>query len=69
MEASLDLGAGLARHDLRARLAHSGSRCDTLGAIARRLGVSISHLKRVNGIKDPRRLQIGQTIAAYKPPA
>jgi Fe-S cluster assembly protein SufD len=31
-QASLDLGAGLARHDLRARLAHSGSRCDTLGA-------------------------------------
>jgi Fe-S cluster assembly protein SufD len=31
-QASLDLGAGLARHDLRARLANSGSRCDTLGA-------------------------------------
>jgi len=42
---------------------------DTLGAIARRLGVSITHLKQVNGIKNPRRLQIGQTIAAYKPPA
>jgi membrane-bound lytic murein transglycosylase D len=42
---------------------------DTLGAIARRLGVSITHLKKVNGIKDPRRLQIGQRLAAYRPPA
>ena len=41
---------------------------DTLGAIARRLGVSVSHLKRVNGIKNPRHLQIGQTLAAYRPP-
>lgn len=42
---------------------------DTLGSIARRLGVSIAHLKRVNGITDPRRLQIGQRIAAYRPPS
>ncbi len=41
---------------------------DTLGAIARRLGVSVSHLKQVNGINNPRRLKIGQTIAAYRPP-
>jgi len=42
---------------------------DTLGGIARRLGVSIGHLKTVNGIKDPRRLRVGQTISAYRPPA
>ncbi len=51
------------------RVTYKVRKGDTLGAIARRLGVSISHLKRVNGIKDPNRLQIGQTIAAYKPPA
>lgn len=42
---------------------------DTLGAIARRLGVSVNHLKRVNGIKNPRRLRIGQRLAAYRPPS
>lgn len=31
-QASLDLGHGLARHDLRARLAGSGAHCRTLGA-------------------------------------
>ncbi len=41
---------------------------DTLGAIARRLGVSVTHLKRVNGISNPRRLQVGQRLAAYRPP-
>ncbi len=40
---------------------------DTLGAIARRLGVTVAHLQRVNGIKDPSRLRIGQTLSAYKP--
>jgi LysM repeat protein len=42
---------------------------DTLGAIARRLGVSIAHLQQVNNISDPRRLRAGQTLAAYRPPA
>jgi membrane-bound lytic murein transglycosylase D len=42
---------------------------DTLGTIARRLGVSVSHLKKVNGIKDTRKLRAGKTIAAYRPPA
>lgn len=42
---------------------------DTLGAIARRLGVSVAHLQRVNNISDPRRLRAGQTLAAYRPPA
>lgn len=42
---------------------------DTLGAIARKLGVSVSHLERVNGIKDPRRLRIGQRLTAYRAPS
>ncbi len=41
---------------------------DTLGAIARRLGVSVTHLERVNSITNPRRLQVGQRLAAYRPP-
>jgi Fe-S cluster assembly protein SufD len=31
-QASLDLGKGLARHDLRSRLSEPGARCDALGA-------------------------------------
>jgi LysM repeat protein len=42
---------------------------DTLGAIARRLGVSVKHLARVNGIDDPRRLRVGRTLEAYRPPS
>ncbi len=41
---------------------------DTLSAIARRLGVTIVHLQQVNDIADPRRLRVGQTIAAYRRP-
>ena len=50
------------------RVTYKVRKGDTLGAIARRLGVSVSHLKQVNGIKNPRHLQIGQTLAAYRPP-
>jgi len=35
---------------------------DTLGEIARTHGISVDALKRTNGIGDPRRLQIGQTL-------
>ncbi len=35
---------------------------DTLLAIARRFGVSVQLLQEVNGIVDPRRLQIGQPL-------
>ena len=51
------------------RVTYKVRKGDTLGAIARRLGVSVSHLKRVNGIQNPRRLRIGQTLSAYRPPA
>ena len=51
------------------RVTYKVRKGDTLGSIARRLGVSVTHLKRVNKIKDPRKIQIGQTIAAYRPPS
>ncbi len=50
------------------RITYTVKSGDTLGAIARRLGVSVRHLKRVNGISDPRRLQVGRRLAAYRPP-
>lgn len=50
------------------RVTHRVKSGDTLGTIARRLGVTIAHLKQVNGITDPRRLKIGRTIEAFRPP-
>lgn len=41
---------------------------DTLGGIAHRLGVTVKHLQRVNGIRNPHRLKVGQTLAAYRSP-
>ncbi len=38
---------------------------DNLGLIARRLGISIQHLKFVNGVTNPRRLQLGQKLVYY----
>ncbi len=35
---------------------------DTLTAIAARFGVSVADLQRLNGIKDPRLLQVGQVL-------
>ncbi len=43
---------------------------DTLSAISRRTRVSIGELKKINNIKDPRRLRPGQTLlltSAYEP--
>jgi len=42
---------------------------DTLGRIAQRLGVSVKHLKKVNGIKDTSKIYPGKTLAAYRPPS
>lgn len=50
------------------RVTHRVQSGDTLGSIARRLGVTVSHLKKVNGISDPRRLRVGRTIEAFRPP-
>lgn len=38
---------------------------DNLGLIARRLGISIQHLKFVNGVTNPRRLWLGQKLVYY----
>lgn len=38
---------------------------DSLGRIAQRVGVSIAHLKFVNGVKNPRRLKLGQKLVYY----
>ncbi|MCK5828955.1 MAG: transglycosylase SLT domain-containing protein [Methylococcales bacterium] len=38
---------------------------DSLGRIAQRLGVSIQHLKFVNGVTNPRRLRLGQKLVYY----
>lgn len=39
---------------------------DTLGSIARRFGVSVKDLQRMNPGKNPERLRIGDRIAIYK---
>lgn len=38
---------------------------DNLGLIAQRLGVSVQHLKFVNGVTNPRRLRPGQRLVYY----
>ncbi|MEC9358118.1 MAG: LysM peptidoglycan-binding domain-containing protein [Pseudomonadota bacterium] len=43
-------------------LQHRIASGDTLGAIARRYGSSVSDIQRANGISDPRLIRIGQTI-------
>jgi membrane-bound lytic murein transglycosylase D len=40
---------------------------DTLGAIARRLGVSLKHLRKVNGLSSSL-IRPGQKLYAYRPP-
>ncbi len=42
---------------------HTVQNGETLTSIARRYGTSPVELQRVNGIRDPRRLQIGQKLA------
>ena len=37
-------------------------RGDTLGGVARRLGVSVDALARANGIKNPDRIQAGRVL-------
>jgi membrane-bound lytic murein transglycosylase D len=38
---------------------------DSLGRIAQRVGVSIQHLKIVNGVTNPKRLKLGQKLVYY----
>jgi membrane-bound lytic murein transglycosylase D len=42
--------------------AHNVRRGETLGAIARRYGVTVSALRSANGGVDPRRLRVGTTL-------
>jgi len=41
---------------------------DTLGGIARKLGVSLRHLRRVNNMHGTSLIKPGQRIYAYRPP-
>ena len=50
-------------HKAKARyVKHRVRRGQTLGSIARRYGTKVSILKRLNGVKNVRRLQIGQVL-------
>jgi hypothetical protein len=40
---------------------------DTLGGIARKLGVSVRHLRKVNGIYKTHLIYPGQRLYAYRP--
>ncbi len=48
------------------KIAYTIEAGDTLGAIARRFGVSLKDLKRMNPRKDPDRLRIGDRLVIYK---
>ena len=45
---------------------HTVQRSETLYSIARRTGVSVSELQRLNGINDPRKLRTGQVLRLTK---
>ena len=46
----------------QAYVEHTVRRGQTLGSIARRYGTKVSTLKRLNGVKNVKRLQIGQVL-------
>lgn len=50
------------------RVSYDVRKGDTVGAIAKRLGVSVSHLRQVNRIPRSNRIHIGQKLVAYRPP-
>lgn len=50
------------------RFLHAVKQGDTLGAIARRYGSSVSTIMAANGIRDPRRLRIGQQLVVPRDP-
>ncbi len=51
------------------RFLHVVSQGDTLGVIARRYGSSVSTIMAANGIRDPRRLRIGQQLVVPRDPS
>ncbi len=50
------------------RFLHVVQQGDTLGAIARRYGSSVASISAANGIRDPRRLRIGQQLVVPRDP-
>lgn len=51
------------------RFLHIVQRGDTLGALARRYGASVETIMSANGIRDPRRLRVGQQLVVPRGPA
>ncbi len=41
---------------------------DTVGIIAKRLGVTVTHLRQVNALPRSNLIRAGQRLFAYKPP-
>jgi membrane-bound lytic murein transglycosylase D len=50
------------------RFMHTVRRGDTVGALARRYGSSVGAIMAANGIRNPRRLRIGQTLVIPRTP-
>lgn len=50
------------------RVAYEVRRGDTIGGIARKLGVSVSHLRSVNALPRSNLIRAGQRLYAYRPP-
>ena len=50
------------------RVAYEVRRGDTVGSIARKLGVSVTHLRSVNAIPRSNLIRAGQRLYVYKPP-
>lgn len=50
------------------RVSYDVRRGDTVGAIAQKLGVTVSHLRQVNGLPRSNLIRAGQRLFAYKPP-
>lgn len=50
------------------RVAYEVRRGDTVGSIARKLGVSVSHLRSVNALPRSNLIHAGQRLYAYRPP-
>ena len=48
--------------DLSLKTEYTVGKSETLSGISERSGVSVTELKRINGITDPKKLQSGQTI-------
>lgn len=50
------------------RVSYEVRKGDTVGTIARKLGVSVSHLRTVNALPRSNLIRAGQRLIAYKPP-